>query len=59
MFTGGGGPSSSGYGNGGLGLLVVSPGIGVLGGNGGGSFGVGRTGRGSTGGAVGTFALTL
>jgi len=54
MFTGGGGPSSSGYGNGGLSLLVVSPGIGVLGGNGGGSIRVcGILGGACTGGGGG------
>jgi hypothetical protein len=41
MFTAGGGPSSTGYGNGGLCLPMDAedsePGIGVLGGRGGGS----------------------
>jgi hypothetical protein len=48
MFTTGGGPSSTGYGNGGLGLIDTvdsCPGIGVLGGRGGGSTLTGGFGR--------------
>ena len=48
MFTAGGGPSSTGYGSGGRGLIDTIdswPGIGVLGGRGGGSTRIGGLGR--------------